>query len=194
MEPEFLRTGLLGCIIEGQVFVLGLYEDRLRQKVEWVEHGVENTEHRYYFVQHLILSIMKNVPKIHDCSAFDVFVNDEHLPVILLESYAASTAPITSGGPPRVLDTLLLDSLAERCIEVLYQEHHLRVYCIMITAPNTLPRSTRNGRQEIGNMLCRREFDNGTLPCVHVKFGVERAVLNLPIGTDPAGGIRSPSQ
>ncbi|DAA74428.1 TPA_exp: Uncharacterized protein A8136_3395 [Trichophyton benhamiae CBS 112371] len=193
VEPEFLRTGLLGCIIEGQVFVLGLYEDRLRQKVEWVEHGVENTEHRYYFVQHLILSIMKNVPKIHDCSAFDVFVNDEHLPVILLESYAASTAPITSGGPPRVLDTLLLDSLAERCIEVLYQEHHLRVYCIMITAPNTLPRSTRNGRQEIGNMLCRREFDNGTLPCVHVKFGVERAVLNLPIGTDPAGGIWSPS-
>ncbi|KAM5447890.1 putative NRPS-like protein biosynthetic cluster [Microsporum audouinii] len=193
VEPEFLRTGLLGCIIEGQVFVLGLYEDRLRQKVEWVEHGVENTEHRYFFVQHLILSIMKNVPKIHDCSAFDVFVNDEHLPVILLESYAASTAPTTSGGPPRVLDTLLLDSLAERCIEVLYQEHHLRVYCIMITAPNTLPRSVRNGRQEIGNMLCRREFDNGTLPCVHVKFGVERAVLNLPIGTDPAGGIWSPS-
>lgn len=191
VDPEFLRTGLLGCIIEGKVFVLGLYEDRLRQKVEWVEHGLEIAEYRYFFVQHLIISIMKNVPKIYDCSAFDVYVNEEHLPIFLLESNAASTAPSTSGGPPRQLDTALLDSLSERCMEVLYQEHHVRVYCVMITAPNTLPRVTKNGRSEIGNMLCRREFDNGSLPCVHVKFGVERAVLNLPVGVDPVGGIWS---
>jgi len=191
VEPEFLRTGLLGCVIEGKVFVLGLYEDRLRQKVEWVEHGMEVAEYRYFFVQHLIISIMKNVPKIYDASAFDVFVNDEHLPIILLESGAASTAPTTNGGPPRQLDTALLDSLSERCMEVLYQEHHVRVYCVMITAPGTLPRTVKNGRREIGNMLCRKEFDLGTLPCVHVKFGVERAVLNLPVGVDPAGGIWS---
>ncbi|KAL1963640.1 hypothetical protein VTN77DRAFT_7961 [Rasamsonia byssochlamydoides] len=192
VEPEFLRTGLLGCVIEGKIFVLGLYEDRLRQKVEWVEHGQEVVEHRYFFVQHLIISIMRNVPKVHDCSAFDVFVNEEHLPIVVLESYAASTAPTTSGGPPRQLDTALLETLAERCMEVLYQEHHLRVYCVMITAPNTLPRITKNGRQEIGNMLCRKEFDNGSLPCVHVKFGVERAVMNLPVGVDPVGGVWSP--
>lgn len=41
-------------------------------------------------------------------------------------------------------------------------------------------------------MLCRKEFDAGTLPCVHVKFGVERSVMNLPIGVDPVGGIWSP--
>lgn len=191
VEPEFLRTGLLGCVIEGKVFVLGLYEDRLRQKVEWVEHGMEVAEYRYFFVQHLIISIMKNVLKIYDASAFDVFVNDEHLPIILLESAAASTAPATNGGPPRQLDTALLDSLSERCMEVLYQEHHVRVYCVMITAPGTLPRTVKNGRREIGNMLCRKEFDLGTLPCVHVKFGVERAVLNLPVGVDPVGGIWS---
>ncbi len=191
VEPEFLRTGLLGTVIEGKIFILGLYEDRLRQKVEWVEHGMEVVEYRYFFVQHLVLSIMKNVPKIHDCSAFDVFVNDEHLPIILLESTAASTAPTTSGGPPRQLDTALLDSLSERCMEVLYQEHHLRIYCVMITAPNTLPRVFKNGRKEIGNMLCRRDFDLGILPCVHVKFGVERSVLNLPVGVDPVGGIWS---
>ena len=192
IEPEFLRTGLLGCIIEGKIFIVGLYEDRLRQRVEWVEHGLDLQEHRYFFVQHLILSIMKSVPKIHDCSAFDVFVNEEHLPVVLLESYSASTAPLTSGGPPRQLDIALLESLSERCMEVLYQEHHVRVYCVMITAPGTLPRIVRNGRSDIGNMLCRKQFDDGSLPCVHVKFGVERAVLNLPIGVDPVGGIWSP--
>lgn len=191
VEPEFLRTGLLGTVIEGKIFILGLYEDRIRQKVEWVEHGTEIAEYRYFFVQHMVVSIVKNVPKIYDCSAFDVFVNDEHLPVVVVESTAASTAPLTSGGPPRQPDTALLDSLAERCMEVLIQEHHLRLYCVMITAPNSLPRVIKNGRREIGNMLCRREFDLGNLPCVHVKFGVEHAVLNLPIGVDPIGGIWS---
>ncbi|KAJ5491055.1 hypothetical protein N7539_002622 [Penicillium diatomitis] len=192
VEPEFLRTGLLGCVIEGKIFVLGLYEDRLRQKVEWVEHGQEIAEHRYFFVQHLVVSLLKKVPKIHDCTAFDVFVNEEHLPVIVLESYAASTAPTASGGPPRQLDSVLLDSLAERCMEVLYQEHHLRVYCVLLTAPNTLPRVTKNGRREIGNMLCRKDFEAGMLQAVHVKFGVERSVMNLPVGVDPEGGIWSP--
>ncbi|KID97416.1 acyl CoA ligase-like protein, CPS1, partial [Metarhizium majus ARSEF 297] len=191
VEPEFLRTGLLGTVIEGKIFILGLYEDRIRQKVEWVEHGHEIAEYRYFFVQHMVVSIVKNVPKIYDCSAFDVFVNDEHLPVVVVESAAASTAPLTSGGPPRQPDTALLDSLAERCMEVLMEEHHLRLYCVMITAPNSLPRVIKNGRREIGNMLCRREYDLGNLPCVHVKFGVEHAVLNLPIGVDPIGGIWS---
>jgi acyl-CoA synthetase (AMP-forming)/AMP-acid ligase II len=66
LELEFLRTGLLGCVVEGKVFVLGLYEDRIRQRVEWVEHGVLEAEHRYFFVQHLVTSIMKSVPKIYD--------------------------------------------------------------------------------------------------------------------------------
>lgn len=66
LELEFLRTGLLGCIVEGKIFVLGLYEDRIRQRVEWVEHGVFEAEHRYFFVQHLVTSIMKTVPKIYD--------------------------------------------------------------------------------------------------------------------------------
>ena len=191
IEPEFLRTGLLGCVIEGKIYVLGLYEDRLRQKVEWVEHGMEVAEYRYFFVQHLILSIIKSIPRIYDASAFDIFVNEEHLPVILLETTAASTAPTTAGGPPRQLDTALLDSLSERCMDILYQEHHVRVYCVMITAPEVLRRVVKNGRPEIGNMLCRKDFELGSLACVHVKFGVERAVMNLPVGVDAIGGIWS---
>ncbi|KAI5287034.1 hypothetical protein KEM54_006289, partial [Ascosphaera aggregata] len=193
VEPEFLRTGLLGMIIEGKVYIIGMYEDRLRQKVEWTEGGASQiSEHRYFFVQHLVFSVMKKVPKIYDCSAFDTYVNDEHLPVVVLESWAASTEPLTSGGPPQQLNMALLDSLAERCMEVLYAEHHLRVYCVMITAPNTLPRVPKNGRLEIGNMLCRKGFELGSLPCVHVRFGIERSVLNIPFGVDPIGGIWSP--
>ncbi|KAI5303488.1 hypothetical protein KEM56_007495 [Ascosphaera pollenicola] len=193
IEPEFLRTGLLGVVIEGKIYILGMYEDRLRQKVEWTEGGdVSAEEHRYFFVQHLVYSVMKNVAKIYDCSAFDTFVNHEHLPVVVLESWAASTEPLTSGGPPQQLNMALLDSLAEKTMEVLYAEHHLRVYSVMITAPNTLPRVPKNGRMEIGNMLCRKGFECGSLPCVHVRFGIERSVMNIPFGIDPIGGIWSP--
>lgn len=66
LDMEFLRTGLLGCVIEGKVYILGLYEDRIRQKVEWVEDGVQDSEHRYFFVQHLVSTVAKNIPKIHD--------------------------------------------------------------------------------------------------------------------------------
>ena len=127
-----------------------------------------------------------------DSSAFDSHVNGEYLPIVVLETQAASTAPTTAGGPPRQLDIPFLDSMSERVISVLYSEHRLRVYCVMITAPNTLPRIMKNGRREIGNMLCRKDFDNGSLACVHVKFGVARAVSNLPVGDDPIGGIWSP--
>ncbi|KKF93025.1 putative protein C56F8.02 [Ceratocystis platani] len=193
IEPEFLRTGLLGTVIEGKVFVLGLYEDRIRQKVEWMEHGTEVAEHRYFFVQHLVVSILKNMTQlVYDCSAFDVYVNEEHLPILVVEASAASTAPLQQGGAPKQLDPPLLDSLAEKCMDVLMQEHHLRLYCVMISPPNSLPRVIRNGRREIGNMLCRRDFDLGNLPCAHVRFGIEHAVLNLPIGVDPIGGIWSP--
>ena len=192
VEPEFLRTGLLGTIIEGKVFVLGLYEDRIRQKVEWSELDTEVAEYRYFFVQHIVLSILKSLPMISDCTAFDVFVNEEHLPILVVESVAASVAPLTSGAAPRQLDRALLESLAERCMEILEQEHGIRLYCVMISPPNSLPRIVKNGRREIGNMLCRRDFDSGTLPCAHVKFGVERAVMNLPVGVDPMGGIWAP--
>jgi acyl-CoA synthetase (AMP-forming)/AMP-acid ligase II len=65
VEPEFLRTGLLGCVIEGKVYVLGLYEDRIRQRFEDTD-GMMTEDHRYFFVQHLVVSIMKKVLKIYD--------------------------------------------------------------------------------------------------------------------------------
>lgn len=68
LDMEFLRTGLLGFIVDGKVYILGLYEDRIRQKVEWVEHGVQDSEHRYFFVQHLVGTVAKSIPKIHDWS------------------------------------------------------------------------------------------------------------------------------
>jgi len=68
-DQEFLRTGFLGCVVDGNVFVLGLYEDRLRQRVEWIEEGQEErggVEYRYHYTSLLIGTILQKVPKVFD--------------------------------------------------------------------------------------------------------------------------------
>jgi acyl-CoA synthetase (AMP-forming)/AMP-acid ligase II len=67
-DQEFLRTGFLGCVVDGHVFVLGLYEDRLRQRVEWIEEGQEESgvEFRYHYTSLLISTILQKVPKVFD--------------------------------------------------------------------------------------------------------------------------------
>ncbi|KAK9451733.1 uncharacterized protein V1518DRAFT_443977 [Limtongia smithiae] len=203
LEMEFLRTGLLGFIYAGKVYVLGLYEDRLRQRKEWegskspsiTESDLiyTNRQFRYHYTAHLVQTIMQSIPFVFDSSAFDVFVNNEYLPVVLLESSLANTAPETPTGPPVVLDHDALQDMATKCMAILAQVHNVRVYCVLITAPNTLPRTIRNGRSEVGTRLCRKEFQTGSLPCVYVKFGVDKAVVNTAIDqvSEAEGGIWS---
>ncbi|KAK9477405.1 hypothetical protein V1514DRAFT_333968 [Lipomyces japonicus] len=189
LEMEFLRTGLLGFIYCGKVYILGLYEDRLRQRKEWEEQKnpsiigsdiiLTNRQYRYHYTAHLVQTIMQYVPKAFDSSAFDIYVNDEHLPVVLIESSLAITASETPNGPPQELDFEALEDMAKACMQKLQEIHNVRVYCVQIMAPNTLPRTIRNGRSVIGTMLCRKDFEAGNLPCVFIKFGIDRAVTNV---------------
>lgn len=199
IDMEFLRTGLLGFIFNGKVYVLGLYEDRLRQKVDWdnPEEVAEirktripesiGMEYRYHYTSHLVNTIMRGVTKVFDCSAFDTLVNGEYLPVLVLESTAAS---VPAPGAKYAFGEL--DELCEKAMNTLFKDHKLRVYCVLITPPNSLPRIVRSGRSEIGNMLCKRKFELGILPAVYVKFGIDKAIRSLPVGQDMEGGIWSP--
>lgn len=202
IDMEFLRTGLLGFIYNGKVYVLGLYEDRLRQKIDWSnrEEAAEAvplqisgkiSQYRYHYTSHLVHTIMRTVQRVFDCSAFDTFVNNEFLPVVVLESPLATPPVIQT--QTFSYDWIALNDLAEKAMESLFDGHRVRVYCVLITPPNSLPRIVRSGRSEIGNMLCKRQFDLGKLPAVYVKFGIEKAVRSLPVGPDLDGGIWSPA-
>lgn len=191
VDMEFLRTGLLGFVFNGKVYVLGLYEDRLRQRVDW-PHSEEAPaiEYHFHYTSHLVNTIMRSVPRVFDCSAFDTLVNGEYLPVLVLES-TLGNAPTVPGMAPKY-DLIALNELAEKSIKAVLDAHSVRVYCVLITAPNALPRIVRSGRSEIGNMLCRRRFHMGLLPAVFVKFGIDKAIRNLPVGQDVEGGIWMP--
>lgn len=200
VDLEFLRTGLLGFIYNGKVYVLGLYEDRLRQKIDWSnrEEALEVpppliinnriSQYRYHYTSHLVNTIMRTVPGVFDCSAFDTCVNGEFLPVLILESTLAEPPQLQ---PLAHYDYLALNELSEKAMDSVFEGHRVRVYCVLITAPNSLPRIIRSGRSEIGNMLCKRQFDLGKLPAVYVKFGIEKAIRSLPVGPDLDGGIWS---
>ena len=86
-------------------------------------------------------------------------------------------------------DWIALNDLAETAMQTLTHNHRVRSYCVLVTPPNSLPRVARSGRSEIGNMLCKRQFDLGKLPARYAKVGIEKAVRSLPVGPDLGGGI-----
>ena len=123
---------------------------------------------------------MRSVPRVFDCSAFDTLVNGEYLPVLVLESTLGSVTALPGMTPK--YDLTALNDLAEKAMNAVFDGHKVRVYCILITAPNSLPRIIRSGRSEIGNMLCKRKFDLGLLPAVFVKFSIDKAIRGIPVG------------
>lgn len=208
IDTEFLRTGLLGFIFNGKVYILGLYEDRLRQKrletsnekqptspatyassVYASENEKEDQQavmaptspYTYYYAAHLVQTIVRQVERVFDCAVFDIFVNGEYLPIVVAETTLAQLVSATPGVPASQGSTGIginatgsaaeLNAVATRIMDILEKRHKLRVFCILMTPTDTLPRITRSGRSEIGNMLCKRRFDLGALPAAFVKFG-----------------------
>ncbi|KAG2733551.1 hypothetical protein G9P44_003076 [Scheffersomyces stipitis] len=95
LEMDFLRTGLLGFAHNGKVFVLGLYEDRIRQRVSWIDQKlyqklnrdlVIGNGSRYHYSSHLLATLASEVRQVYDCTIFDVFIGNEYLPVAIVEA------------------------------------------------------------------------------------------------------------
>lgn len=95
LEMDFLRTGLLGFTYQGKVYILGLYEDRIRQRVSWMDQKVYQKLNReliigngtrYHYSSHLLATLASEVRQVYDCTIFDVFIGNEYLPVAIVEA------------------------------------------------------------------------------------------------------------
>lgn len=189
LDLEFLRTGLLGFTYNGKIYVLGLYEDRLRQRSR--QENVPLTEYTYHYASHLVRTLARSIPMVSECSFFDIFINREYLPVVVIETPAAKPALLTQGASSLQLDHGMLDEIASKAIATLERFHGVRVYCVALAPPESLPRTVRSGRSEIANMLCKRRFNEGSLPCKYVKFNMLSSLGNIARGKDIEGGIWS---
>ncbi|AOA64313.1 hypothetical protein KP2612_003721 [Komagataella phaffii] len=204
LDLEFLRTGLLGFTYNGKVYILGLYEDRLRQRVTWRDRLEASkadsakklksldSEYQYHYSSHLVKTLVRNIKEVEDCSFFDIFINQEYLPVAIVETKLAKQRAQKNGVV--ATDKELLEELSSKCIKVLEDVDNVKLYCILVVPPLELPRTGRHGRLEIANMLCKRKFNEGRLTGRYIKFNVSHAVSNISKGDDITGGIWSQYQ
>lgn len=209
LEMDFLRTGLLGFTHNGKVFVLGLYEDRIRQRLSWIDQKAYNklgkemvlgNGTRYHYSSHLLATLASEVRQVYDCTIFDVFIGNEYLPVAIVEAEVIRKVINNNNNPesnseqtyhPVPLNEPVLNAIAQKCFDTLYKFHLLRLYCVLVVDCDTLPKIMRSGGREIANMLCKKRFLEGSLRAEYVKFFVQKSISMIPHGEDLIGGIWS---
>ncbi|KAK3816861.1 MAG: hypothetical protein J3R72DRAFT_460915 [Linnemannia gamsii] len=191
----FLRTGLLGGLIEGRVVVFGRMKDQIQQDVPMfdtvaLEEGSYGAEGRddlvsraliteYHYAADLINTVLKRIIGFTSCTVFECVINREHVPVICAES-------------PRCHQRADAIKLAEYVRQAMLDYHGLAPYCIAIAAPESLPRTMRHGKPQIHPEVCRKMLESGQLALVYLWTSVKDSLLNLPVGDDVAGGIWGP--
>ncbi|KAF9165146.1 hypothetical protein DFQ26_000536 [Actinomortierella ambigua] len=170
----FLRTGLLGGLIEGRVVIFGLYEDRIQQEIVDLDHP-EIVEYDFHYTPDLANTILDRIVGFTSCIAFEVFVNTEHLPVICAETPRSQRSDLVK--------------LADFAMQAMVDYHGLRLYCIAIAPSGTLPRSFKNGKRVLHPVLCRKMFELGRLRLMHISTSIDNTVFNIAYGDDTSGGI-----
>lgn len=213
LELNFLRTGLLGFTYLGKVYVLGLYEDRIRQRVSWMDQKlyrrlkrdlVVGSGIKYHYSSHLLATLASEVRQLYDCTIFDVFIGNEYLPVAIVEAEVIRRVIDepengSNGTKKDKYDYLsapmnepVLNALAQKCFDTLNRHHVLRLFCVVVVDLDCLPKVLRSGGPEIASMLCKKRFLEGTLQAEFVKFFVRQLVSMIPHGEDVLGGIWLP--
>ncbi|ORY00995.1 acetyl-CoA synthetase-like protein [Basidiobolus meristosporus CBS 931.73] len=162
IEQEFLRTGLMGTLVNGKLVIFGLYEQRIRQKVydSMITEGsntrsISVVKYKYHYTPDMINTIKTYIDAIDVCAIFNHYANEENLPVLVLESNL-----------PKEQYTAFLERLHQFVLDF----YQLNLYCIAVCLPSTLPRSLRNGKYTINTELCRKHFRNGKLRIAMLKF------------------------
>jgi len=179
LPRDFLRTGLLGFLKDGMVFVLGNRVDRLVQL---------SPSPKYFYSHQLLDTVMRTVPEIYDGCIFQVPLkispSDDSaslLNVVLLESPKASAQP-------RKANTLM-EEMANQTIAILRQAHGFKVYAVLLCPPGSAPRTIRSGKPDIAKVAARRQLLRGILPATHIKFDLDGSEISLASGDDINGGI-----
>ncbi|KAJ1912663.1 hypothetical protein H4219_005520, partial [Mycoemilia scoparia] len=178
-EQVFLRTGLMGALVGGKVMVFGFYEDRIRsltlemppgmpaEEVEQLQLQPWSIEPRlsFHYAGDITNTIKHLRPQVSECTAFEMFVNETHLPVIVAEvrpnvgAYAA---------------------LADEIYNDVKNRHGLYPSCIALCNMNTLPRAFQYGKRTVNAQICRHHFETGQVRCIYTKLCTENLFLNLP--------------
>ncbi|KAJ1809364.1 hypothetical protein LPJ77_001699 [Coemansia sp. RSA 2523] len=172
---SFLRTGLMGAVVQGQVLVFGFYEDRIRTlTAEPVRELADEATTAAWFAEPTLGfhyagdihgTIRRYLPQVTESAAFEMFSNNTHFPVIAAEVRDNSGKYAT---------------VAEEIYAVLRRRHGLYAYAVALCRPDTLPRAFQYGKRVVNAQLCRHQFESGRVDCLFVKITTDHLFMNLP--------------
>ncbi|MBD2158899.1 non-ribosomal peptide synthetase/type I polyketide synthase [Leptolyngbya sp. FACHB-16] len=137
-EGPFLRTGDLGFIQDGELFVTGRLKDLL------IIRG------RNHYPQDLELTVEQSHPALHSnySAAIQMFMAGEERLVVFQEIERS------------YLRKLDIEEVAGAIRQAVAEEHELQVYCVVLLKPGSIPK-TSSGK--IQRHACRTSFTEGTL-------------------------------
>ncbi|KAJ2724954.1 hypothetical protein GGI07_001616 [Coemansia sp. Benny D115] len=161
---EYLRTGLMGAVVRGQVLVLGFYEDRIRTLTTSASPAME-PELAFHYAADINATVRRLLPQIGACAAFEMYANDTHLAVVAAEVRHSCGSHAL---------------LADEIYTVLRTHHGLSSYAVALCPPNALPRAFQYGKRAVNAQLCRHQFESGRVPTSYVRLSTEGLFLNLP--------------
>lgn len=219
---EFLRTGLLGFLKGGLVYVLGLLEDRLVYELPTpAQADSESTpspstpsptmaappppvDFGYAYSPHLSSTVMHTLQgRVSDCCVFQLPLAGKLLSILVIETPDAKPPnanavvpgmqPSATAVKQQLAREQALDLMCQRGIAVLEQIHGFPIYCAIATWVDASPRVIRAGRPDIAKLVACRQVLQGSFSCAYVRFNAKKVADNLPQGHDPTGGIWSPA-
>ena len=159
-EGAFLRTGDLGFMDNGELFVTGRIKDMI------IING------RNHYPQDIEWTVEKSHRAIRpSCTAaFSVSVEGKEELVIVTEverrylKYLQQENHSNNNRQPEDLDS---NSLIESIQRAVSQNHELPVYAVVLLKPGTIPKTSSGKIQRHG---CRAKFLNGDLNVIHNTF------------------------
>ena len=140
-EGPFLRTGDLGFLQDGELYVTGRIKDVI------IIRG------RNYYPQDIELTVENSHPALHSscCAAFSIEVEEQEQLVIAVEVERA------------YLRNLDVDEIAISIRKAVSEQHELQVYAVALLKPSSIPK-TSSGK--IQRYACRSGFLEDSLNIV----------------------------
>ncbi|MBI3796470.1 MAG: fatty acyl-AMP ligase, partial [Deltaproteobacteria bacterium] len=147
-EGPFLRTGDLGFIKDGQLFVTGRLKDLII------------IEGRNHYPQDIELTVEQSHPSLRPggCAAFSVEAADAERLVIVaeIESHPRSIVPPLEGGAsPGEQGVRKTDAILHAIRRAVAEEHDVRVHAVALIQPGRMPKTSSGKLQR---HACRTAF------------------------------------
>jgi len=160
-EGPFLRTGDLGFVKDGELFVTGRLKDLI------IISG------RKFYPQDIEMTVEQSHPALRpaSCVAFSVDgAGEEQLIVAAeIESRYQPAAPNPTGGQPRVYPNgrtpLDLDAVVRSIRRAVAEEHDARVHAVVLLRAGRIPKTTSG---KVQRHACQASFVKGTLDSLGV--------------------------